>query len=602
MATPAVRVKGEPGLSCSRDAAYLCAVNRSRRAELASLLLLLSLLVPARALAQRADVTARAIASQSGSARSMELEVTFTFSPELHQTLDKEFFFVRLDDDPARLPAGFSTGATRYPEGTAKQGTTWFSSPAILRLSLEVSADVAAGSYTLPLLAGYQLCRDDGLCYLPQRQKLDLDVTLADAPPAAGSSPGLLAALRVLLLAFVGGLLLNVMPCVLPVLSIKALSLVKQAGADRRRILSASLAYAAGIVLSLVALAAVVVAIKATGERVGWGFQFQNPAYVVALLAIIFVFALSLFGVFTIQLPVGSLAARAGKAEGLGGSLLAGVMAVLLATPCTAPFLGSALGYAFSQAPPMIFLMFGVVGLGLASPFVLLGAWPGVVRRIPRPGPWTEVFRAVMGFLLIGTALFLLDVLQRQLGGEATVRVLVFLGLLAAAVWVYGRFGGPARPRWQRWASLFAALAIGVVGGMVSLRLGPPDAAERGGELAQSSVSSIPAGWEGFSPALVDGYRGRGEPVFLAFGASWCWSCRINEATVLSRREVREAFAASGAHLIYGDYTDADDTITAWLARFERAGVPLYVYFPPRGEPRVLPELLTQRMVIDALR
>jgi thiol:disulfide interchange protein DsbD len=557
------------------------------------------------------------------------LPVTFTFERSLHQTKQVEYFYVRLDG--AGAPVGGSEGAIRatevvYPEGTPRDGTIWYDSPVTLGLSIEVAAGAAPGTYVLDLAASYQLCTDEGVCYLPQQAALSAPLEVRAA--GLGAAPPL----RLLLLAFLGGLILNFMPCVLPVLSIKALGLVRQAGKSRRSALITSSLYTGGILASFLVLAGVVVALKASGQLVGWGFQFQSPGYITALLAVVFVFALSLFDVFSIDLPLGGAAARASAVRGHMGSFTGGVMAVLLATPCTAPFLGTALGYAFSQPSGTILLMFTAVGLGLAFPFALLGLWPGLARRIPKPGPWTGVFRTVMGFLLVGTAVFLFDVLIRQVGGAASVRVLVFLAVLAFAAWIYGRFG-PTADRWKRWVALGAAVAMGTAAGLATLRFDPPGAPataslpgasgsvpwarpptdgalqpfalepspERTAPVVPVSLDVVPEGWEVFRPGVVDRYRADGEPVFLAFGAEWCWTCKVNETLVLERRDVLAAFAARGVHLVYGDYTNADSTISRWLQSYGRAGVPMYVYYAPGQPPRVLPELLTRGMVLDLL-
>jgi len=243
------------------------------------------------------------------------------------------------------------------------------------------------------------------------------------------------------------------------------------------------------------------------------------------------------------------------------------------------------------------------VGLGLAFPFVLLGIWPGLVKWIPRPGAWTGVFRTVMGFLLVGTAVYLVDVLAAQVGGSGVIRVLVFLATLGLAAWVYGRFGGPTASRGARWGALAAAVGIAVAGGLLSLRLEGKEPGEAWqARVAETKIVTLPAGWETFAPERVEGYVASGEPVFLAFGARWCWTCKVNEAGALADPAVLEALRSRGVHLVYGDFTSADSTVAEWLRRFDRAGVPLYVYFPRDGRaPVVLPEILTRRMVIDAL-
>ena len=605
-------VKVGPRLAGAGGRAYLSFQEALvRLSPVAALAAFLALAPLHQAGAQKAVVAAGVEPAVVAAGGNVDVLVTFSFPSGLHQTRQEEFFFARLasvrrEGDQSKAE-GFTAGLTRYPDGVEREGTIWYDSPVTLSVPVTVSRTVSPGRYAVDLAAGYQLCNDKGLCFFPQEQPVSVLLEVTGASPAAVSATTAAAApaglLRLLLMAFLGGLILNVMPCVLPVLSIKALSLVRQSGADRGKILRSALAYAAGILFSFVLLAVVVVALKASGELVGWGFQFQNPGYVIALLAVVFVFALSLFDVFSVGSMGGGLAAKASGSGGLVGSFLTGAVAVLLATPCTAPFLGAALGYAFSQPPATIFLMFAVVGVGLASPFVLLGFWPALVQRIPKPGAWTGVFRTVMGFLLIGTAVFLVDVLAAQMGGKGVVRVLAFLAVLAVSAWLYGRFGGPTVARGRRWAVLAVAALIGVAGGFLILRfpVGGIEGAE-GDTIASVDPPAVPEGWEAFSPETVDRYVALGEPVFLAFGAKWCWTCRTNEGTVLAVREVREAFEERGVHLVHGDFTNPDDTVSEWLRRYGRAGVPLYVYFPPDGgEPVVLPEILTRRMVLGML-
>ncbi len=331
----------------------------------------------------------------------------------------------------------------------------------------------------------------------------------------------------------------------------------------------------------------------------GWGFQFQNPAFVIVLLGVVFGFALSLFDVYVIM-PMGAgLAVKASGRSGYLGSFLTGIMAVLLATPCTAPFLGAALGFAFSQPPAIIVAILMMVGVGLALPFLLLGFWPGIVQKIPKPGPWMDVFKTLMGFLLLGTAVYLLDVLFFQIGGPNLIRVLIFLLVVAFGAWVYGHFGKPGRTRWNQWVSLAVAVALIASGAVVLLRFDKTATAK--GSRPAESVAGRP-GWGTFSPELVDTYRQQGRAMLVDFGARWCWTCKVNESAVLDAAEVSGAFEDRGVIRVYGDYTNNDETIGQWIRRFGRAGVPVYLFYPPDGaEPIVLPELLTKKMILDLL-
>ena len=406
---------------------------------------------------------------------------------------------------------------------------------------------------------------------------------------------------KMLLFALIGGLLLNVMPCVLPVLSLKALGLVRQAGEDKRTIWHHGLAFGGGVLVSFLVLSVMVVTLKASGEMVGWGFQFQNPVFVVSLMAVVFAFALSLFGVFEVNLPGMQAAAGVASRQGLTGSFFNGVFATLLATPCTAPFLGTALGFAFGQPGPVIFAVLMTVGLGLALPFVVLARFPAWLRKIPRPGPWMDHFKHAMGFLLVGTVIWLLDVLSYQVSTRALVGAIIFLGIVSVAVWMYGRFGGLTATRGRQFFMASLAAAMITAGAMGTLHLEPPPAQaceDEGDELPPSGE------WVAFSDARVASLSGAGYTVFIDFTAAWCWTCKANETGVIESDAVKAVVRELGVVLVRADWTNKDETISAWLRRFNRVGVPLYVILPGSApdRPIVLPEIISTDLLIDGLR
>lgn len=408
---------------------------------------------------------------------------------------------------------------------------------------------------------------------------------------------------QMLLFALIGGLLLNVMPCVLPVLSIKALGLVRQAGEDRKTIWHHGLAFGAGVMVSFLVLAIMVIGLKASGEMVGWGFQFQNPVFVVALMSIVFAFSLSLFGVFEMNLPGMQAAAGVASQHGLTGSFFNGIFATLLATPCTAPFLGTALGFAFGQPSPVIFAVLMVVGLGLALPFVILARFPAWLRKVPRPGPWMDHFKHLMGFLLVGTVIWLLDVLSYQVSTRALVGAILFLGIVSVAVWMYGRFGGLTAPRGRQF---FMAALSGIViagGAFWTLHLDSPPAQAA---LCEEEADAVPVAgeWTPFTDARVSSLSSAGHTVFIDFTAAWCWTCKVNENTVIESDAVMDVVRELGVVMVRADWTNKDEAISAWLRRFDRAGVPLYVILPGSDpdSPIVLPEILTPDLLIESLR
>ncbi len=521
---------------------------------------------------------------QAGS--PVSIEVTYTFPEDYHQTLQEDFFYFELENLP-----GFRLMPIEYPEGVPEDGLVNYYGTVILGAVLEIDETIGPGTYPVTVRAHYQLCDENGTCFFPQEAEFTLDVTVTEGV----KSILFLGLLQFILFAFIGGVILNIMPCVLPLLSVRALSLVRESHNEKRRIFFSSMFYTGGIITAFLTLAALVVALKASGELVGWGFQFQNPGFVIALTAVIYVFALAMFDVYIITAPGMTGAAKASGRGGYLGSFLTGVFAVIVATPCTAPFLGTALGFAFSQPPFIIFLIFFFIGLGLALPFILLGIWPSLMKHIPKPGNWMNIFKEVMGFLLIATAIYLVNTLIRQIGADI-IRVLMFLGILTFSAWLYGRFARPGASRRRRLLVLITAAAISIFGGFATLSslndLSP--GIETGTELKK--------GWEEFSPELVSQYRSEGYPVFIDFYAEWCTNCKVNEARVLTDREVLKVFQEKNTKLLKGDFTLNDPVIAEWIRKFGKGGVPVYaLYLPGRKEPIVFPELLTKTMVIGAL-
>lgn len=412
--------------------------------------------------------------------------------------------------------------------------------------------------------------------------------------PAATGAPGLL---KILLLAFVGGLLLNLMPCVLPVLSLKALAFVEQAQQSRAQGIKLGLAFGAGVLLSFWALAGVVLALKQGGEAVGWGFQFQQPGFVLFMAGLMVLFSLNLFGVYEIILPGGAMQglSRASHGSGLAGAFGHGLVITLLATPCTAPFLGSALGYAFAAPAIQLWAIFTLVAIGLALPYVALGAVPGLQRWLPKPGAWMLRFKEAMGFLLLATAVWLLWVLGRQTSVDGVAWALALLLALSLAAWAWGAWGGPLASRGRRWA-------LGLV-----LLLGCGTAIRHwGGRALQAEPergsAAVADGWMAWNAQTLEKLRAQGQPVFVDFTADWCWTCKVNEKAVLGRDDVKQALAASGAVMMRADWTRRDPAISAAIKAQGRSGVPLYVWYGKGKAPQVLPELLTPGLLIAALK
>ena len=416
--------------------------------------------------------------------------------------------------------------------------------------------------------------------------------------PAARSYSGLSFGLA-LLFAFIGGIVLNLMPCVFPILSMKALSLVKMSHTDRSIAAQSGLLYTAGILVAFALIGGVLVALREAGQAVGWGFQLQSPAVNLALGLLMLAIALNLFGVF----EVGTRIMGVGHTLTAGGerraAFFTGLLAVVVATPCTAPFMAGALGYALVQPAAVALSVFLALGLGLAFPYLVLSYLPAAGRVLPRPGPWMATFKNVLAFPMLATAVWLFWVIGKQLGVDSMTVGLIAALCFAFAAWAYGRVARGRRP--LAWS---AAAVVGLIGTVVfGLRIEDYRA-------APVSLSETDAGTLGqlelepFTPARVTGYIDAGEPLFLYFTADWCVSCKVNERVALATDAVGEAFGERGIKVVEGDWTSEDPLITEWLDRYGRVGVPLYLYFPAGSSldnPTILPQILLPEIVIDAI-
>ncbi|MGE3297570.1 MAG: protein-disulfide reductase DsbD family protein [Porticoccaceae bacterium] len=434
-----------------------------------------------------------------------------------------------------------------------------------------------------------QGCADAGLCYPPHTQYFTVDfatgaVTTTGAPvpsapavvptPAPGLAPGLVTLLG---FAILGGLILNLMPCVFPVLSIKVLSLTS-AHAHRHRVAGHGLAYTAGVVLSFVVIAILLLALRRAGEAVGWGFQLQSPAFVTALAYLFFLMAMGFGGQISFNLRLGSALRTTPGAHSLKSSFLTGVLATVVASPCSAPFMGTALGVALTQPAMVAMGVFAALGFGMALPFLLLSWMPRLLDSLPRPGPWMETFRQLLAFPLYATVLWLLWVLGRQTDIDHALIVAFGMLLAALAVWLAGRS--------QHALGRVSAAVVLIAGLALPLALPAGDPARRA---------------EPYSAARLEALRNAGAPVFVNLTADWCITCLANERMALSSDRFHATLKRRGIHYLKGDWTRYDPEITVLLNAHGRSGVPLYLYFPP-GEPaRILPQLLTETVVLSAL-
>ncbi len=539
-----------------------------------------------------------------------------------------------IDDEKERVPCEeVEPGCDRLDPKRGESGGGEFRTDGdnlAIVMPVEVDSSVEPGSIEeLPLVL--EIARADGGA--PWLVTLDIPVAVAetghgpvatDAPVFTGAGPFLNGAtprpteaeagpsiLMFLLFAFLGGIILNVMPCVLPVISLKILGFVSKADEDPGKITKLGFVFAAGVIVSFLVLAIAVIVLQAAGEHIGWGFQFQSPAFVAGLAVLVFVFSLSLLGVFEIT----GFEALAGRSLGSAArkdyadSFFHGILTTILATPCTAPMLGPAIGFAFTQPPAIILLFFLAAAVGLALPYVLLSMHPGWLKYLPRPGAWMDTFKQAMGFLLLGTVVWLVSVFGSQTGTGGLTWLLAFLLVLAFFSWLHGRFVTLSASR-RRVLGIWAVTIIGIVwayrGFLHEPLFSSVEAAYGDSPPGLSEAVHVSKGgtrWEAFSVEYLEERVESGHTVFIDFTADWCMTCKVNEKTVLATEEVERAFRDLGVVTLMGDWTRKDPEITEILQRHQRPGVPFYAVYPA-GRPEdviVLPEIIKKRIVLEAL-
>ena len=382
------------------------------------------------------------------------------------------------------------------------------------------------------------------------------------------------------------------MPCVFPVLGIKILGFVNQAGSDRRKVTLHGIAFTVGVLLSFWALAGALAALRAGGDQLGWGFQLQSPVFVFILAAIMLVFALSLSGVFEFGLSATGVGANLQSKSGYSGSFFTGILATVVATPCSAPFLAPALGAALALPLIESFAVFTAIAVGLSLPYLLLSIFPAAVKVLPRPGMWMETFKQFMAFPLYATVAFMIWVLAGQSSKEGQeytlLYVLLGLTLIALAAWWYGRYNAPgAKP---------ARARLGLIGGLVLFAAG----AAIGWPRAAAPTDLV---WQKWSPEAVAKAQAEGKTAYVDFTARWCFTCQTNKAAVFGSSDVKKLIRDKNIVLLKADWTNQDPQITAELAKYNRSAVPFnLIYKPAQPEPKILPELLTPGIVLDALK
>jgi suppressor for copper-sensitivity B len=531
------------------------------------------------------------------------------------------------------LPKGWPPGTIRYPAAKMKtfsfepRPLAVYDGDVVIVAQLQLPKGTANGTYPVHASLRYQAC-NDSQCLPPVTSQAEIQLKVepggkprqADlfTPPAAAGESGTAAGAQApvaapapkpagslaltLLLAVLGGLILNAMPCVLPVLSLKVFGLVRSAGHGRAEVVRGALATSAGILVSFLALGLAAVSFRAAGAAVGWGVQFQHPGFVAFLAVVVVLFCLNLWGLFEIPLPqglarLGGLGTGSGPREGLAGHFFSGLFATLMATPCSAPFLGTAIGFALAQTAPVVMAVFLALGVGMALPYLLVAAAPGVARFLPRPGAWMETVRGVMGFLLAAAAVWLFYVLSSQVAPEQLAAIQLGLLGIALFTWIQHRVASGRVLRGVAGAGIAAAIAITLFAATTAT--GAAGGTQRAGAAGQTA-GLIP--WVAFDRARAESLARGGQLVFVDVTADWCFTCKVNERLVLDTPEVARAFQDHGVVPMRADWTNRDDRIGAFLAEHGRYGIPFYLLYRPGKDPHVFSELPSRDALVATVR
>ncbi len=521
-------------------------------------------------------------------------QVSFTWQIEDGYYLYRHRLNLQMKTAKQTIDLNFSV-----PDGLRKFDEVFQEELEVYYQSLNLRAELPETDQAYELLLGWQGCADAGLCYQPQVQIFKPTAgTLALIPaseiiqasnskasnPAQATAQDQPLLVLILLGAIVGGMILNLMPCVFPVLSLKALSLAS-GNASQHRI--NGWAYTAGVVISFIFVAIIIVSAKSAGTTLGWGFQLQEPIFVAALVYLFFLLGMNLFGLFDIGTSWMGLGNTLTQGKGLGASFFTGILAAVVASPCTAPFMATAVGFTLTQSTPITLLVFICLGFGMALPYLLLSHSPALAGKLPQPGPWMDTFKQLLAFPLLFTCVWLLVVVGEQTSSDSSAMLVGGAIALAMAFWLWKK--QPASP-W-RWA--IRLLAIVLAASALNIAHKIENFGHSEGEL-----------WQEYSPALLDELRSNGTPVFVDLTADWCITCKINERVALDTEKVMNFAQANEIAMLRGDWTSSDPEITELLNAFQRNGVPLYLMYPSasNSEPEVLPQILTKGIVLDAMK
>jgi thiol:disulfide interchange protein/DsbC/DsbD-like thiol-disulfide interchange protein len=476
---------------------------------------------------------------------------------------------------------------TAAPQKVTKDGTA-------IRIVMKLADPVTTG---LPSVSGVAVAESG---WGGAGKAIEVTAPSGTLPPLAAAGPVTAdggvggSTLVAMAFAFIGGILLNLMPCVFPVLGIKVMGFVEHAHGDPRAMRLQGAVFAIGVLVSFVVLAALMLGLRSAGAQLGWGFQLQSPAFVTLLAALFFVLALNLSGVFEWGAFAQSMTSNLSAQGRYADAFLAGVLATVVATPCTAPFMGAAVGFTLSQNAAIALAVFAMLGVGMAFPVLALALFPRMLKVLPKPGAWMETFKQVLAFPLYATVAWLAWVLGAQAGNDAVLALLAGLVLVAMGAWVFGRWGHSGRA----WHPAVAA-ALAIAGVFVAWPRG---------DMATQAIAATPVArkgelpWQPWSPETVADLTGKGTPVFVDFTAAWCVTCQVNKRVALHNDAVVKEFAARGVVPLRADWTRQDPRITATLSALGRNAVPVYaLYIPGESAPHLLPEVLTPSLVLAEL-
>ncbi|MFT7406085.1 MAG: thiol:disulfide interchange protein [Zhongshania sp.] len=497
--------------------------------------------------------------------------------------LYKERFAINatIDSKAAAITSEFETGKLKQDPNFGETEVYYHSTTITL-------SDLPTTMFTLSVTS--QGCADAGLCYPPQTQHYQIDPqqqnVVAVGTPAhlnsskavtlAGGDDSDRALWLVLIFAILGGAILNLMPCVFPVLGLKVLSFTN---ANHGNPLKHGLVYSAGVVISFLAVAALLIILQQAGQAIGWGFQLQTPWFVALLACLFFVLSLNLLGLFEIGGSWANIGSDLSRQSGYSGSFFTGVLATVVASPCTAPFMGTAVGFAASQPPFIALLVFGCIGIGLALPVLLLTLFPAGLQRLPKSGQWMISLRQFLAFPLLATAIWLIWVSGRQTGVDGMALILSAWLVIAFGLWLYGKEKKLAA----------AVLVVAALAAVTTTLATPPDnIVSKSGNFDQNEIQML---------------REQGRNVFLDVTADWCITCIANETLVLNTDTIRDAFAEHNVEYVIADWTRYDPAITSLLADYKRNGIPLYIYYPAdlNATEIMLPQVLTKAMILELL-